>query len=393
MHRGRGAGLGLAAGVLAMTACGGESNSPSDPIGQIRVATSTTGLSVDPDGYTVALDGGAGQPIQGNATLLLQQVVPGNHTLGLAGVANNCRIQEQQPLTVLVNAGETTEASFTITCSESRRLAFAYRTPDEGYDDIWVINADGSGRTRLTRGLGAVSPRWSPDGSKIAYMPTGETYPFERGIGVMNADGTNPITVWEESDGNYYEVLGVPSWSPDSRRLVFAGRGSAADGGWIATIQADGSNFQGLTNDEWSWSPAWSPDGGRIAFVLYDIWSGNTGYWVNSSIRTMSPDGTGVTILTGGSGRFDDPAWSPDGTAIVYRAGGALRIFPLDGSPPPHPGDQLVEGGSYPAWSPDGSMIAYEAPEGVYLVRPDGTGKRFLTPGARPTWAPLAAGQ
>lgn len=366
---------------LLATACG-ESNSPPEPSGQIRVTSSTTGLSADPDGYTVVLDEGAGHPIQVNGTLLLEEVPPGRHALTLTGMATNCHIPEQ-PVTVLVTTGETTEASFTVTCQG--RQAFVSRTPG----DIWAINADGSGLAQLTHGLLAGLPRWSPDGLKIAYvLPHPTEYCCDQGIGVMNADGTNPVTVWELSGDTRYPWLSAPSWSPDSRRLVFAA-GSPFDGGLIATIRADGSDFQRLTNDDiWNWSPAWSPDGGRIAFIRYYIHVGNSGRYEHYYINTMSRDGTGVTILTDGSDRFYDLAWSPDGTGIAYGAGGALRIFPLDGSPPPYPGDHLVEGGSFPAWSPDGSMIAYEAREGIYLIRPDGTGKRFLTRGAGPTWAP-----
>lgn len=137
------------AACLLAAACG-ESNSPPEPTGQIRVTSSTTGASVDPDGYTVAVDGGVGQPIQVDGTLLIDEVAPGDHSLTLSGVANNCHIGEPQPVAVLVSAGDTADASFTFTCEEVGRLAFAYRAPGEPVQDIYVINADGSGPTRLT---------------------------------------------------------------------------------------------------------------------------------------------------------------------------------------------------------------------------------------------------
>jgi alpha-tubulin suppressor-like RCC1 family protein len=122
----------LAAYLLA-AACGDSSSPPEpvgpEPVGQIRVTSSTTGSSVDPDGYTVALDEGAGQPLQVNGTLLLEDVEPGDHMLTLAGVASNCRIEGQQPVTVVVAAGETTEASFTVTCSAA---ALAFRLVSSG---------------------------------------------------------------------------------------------------------------------------------------------------------------------------------------------------------------------------------------------------------------------
>jgi dipeptidyl aminopeptidase/acylaminoacyl peptidase len=189
---------------------------------------------VDPDGYTVVLDGDAGQSIQIKGTLLLEQVTPGNHALTLIGVANNCHVSEQQPVAVVVNAGETTEASFTVACDESGRLVFSYGEPDELYMDLWVINADGSGRSRLTHGLGAHSPRWSPDGMKIAYV-------LEPGIGVINANGINPVIVWQAAGS-------VPSWSPDARRLVFSSSKDEPKGE-IYSMMPDGSDVQRLTND------------------------------------------------------------------------------------------------------------------------------------------------
>ena len=387
------------AAYLLVAACG-ESNGPSESSGQIRVTSSTTGVSVDPEGYTVALDDGPGQPLQVNGTLLLNQVTPGNHTLGLAGVANNCHVQEQQPLTVLVDAGETTEASFTIICSESRRLAFAYYMPGEAYNDIWVINADGSGRTRLTRGLDAVSPRWSPDGWKIAYVlyHTPGAYPL--GIGVMDADGTDPIVVWQESGS-----VGSPSWSPDSRRLVFAFNHDSHSGSGFYTTNADGSDVRWLAYGEVQGrDPAWSPDGSRIAFVQSRY--GAPGEWLGDDIFTMSSDGSEVARSTSGDyNNYYSLTWSPDGMRIAYHTPvaapdrkSALRVFPLDGSPPPYQGDHLVEDGYSPAWSPDGSMIAYEydpymrGPDGpragIWLIRPDGTGNTYLTAGREPSWAP-----
>ena len=92
--------------------------------------------------------------------------------------------------------------------------------------DIWVMNADGSGRANLTNsdGLEERSPSWSPDGTLIAYMcriglqPDGATNPnptFE--ICVMNADGSGlprRLTVNTVPDG-------TPTWSPDGTQILF----------------------------------------------------------------------------------------------------------------------------------------------------------------------------
>ena len=57
----------------------------------------------------------------------------------------------------------------------------------EGASDIWIMNADGSDSVNLTQGRDCASPTWSPDGTQIAYIASGE-------IWLMDADGSNPAT-------------------------------------------------------------------------------------------------------------------------------------------------------------------------------------------------------
>ncbi len=91
-------------------------------------------------------------------------------------------------------------------------------------------------------------------------------------------------------------------------------------------------------------SPAWSPDGTRIAYAqLQQIFVANT-------------DGSGRTavVTINGDASPSPPLWSPDGSHIVYAAGGRLYVVGLDGSAP----SPLVKD-FIPAWSPDGNTIAY----------------------------------
>ena len=153
--------------VCLLAAACGESTSPPEPVGWIRITSSTSGLSVDPDGYTVVLDESAMHPIQVNGTLFLEEVPPGNHTLRLAGVASDCRIEGQHPVTVVVNAGETTDASFSVTCGTDTALAFrlvssggnhtcGVTTEDKVY--CWGTNQTGQ------LGVDPVGPEWCSDG-------------------------------------------------------------------------------------------------------------------------------------------------------------------------------------------------------------------------------------
>ena len=177
---------------------------------------------------------------------------------------------------------------------------------------------------------------------------------------------------------------------------------SSRDGGSYSIwgMNADGSRQQRLTHDKGDSSsssgifyqvdPAWSPNGRLIAFS-----SKRSG---TSEIYTVREDGTGTRRLTSGPGEQTEPSWSPDGRRIVFAAGPLERIEVMraDGS-----GAHRVTGDNgeiEPAWSPGGAWIVYVRKSSVlpvrevWIVRPDGTGKRELTSlaasASRPAWSP-----
>src|SRR5207253_5127277 len=89
------------------------------PAGDLTVTASTTGSNLDPDGYTVTLDGNAStsQPLATNGgTATFNAVAAGSHSVALSGVADNCTVSGPNPQSVTVPAGGTASASFTVTC-------------------------------------------------------------------------------------------------------------------------------------------------------------------------------------------------------------------------------------------------------------------------------------
>jgi TolB protein len=151
-------------------------------------------------------------------------------------------------------------------------------------------------------------------------------------------------------------------------RLAYVGdTGSGTD---IFAVDDNGSARQNLTNssaDEFS--PAWSPDGGRIAFTR--------GLVDEAQVWVMAADGSGAASLTQSAGG-SDPAWSPDSARIAFvsqRTGAPeLYVMNADGSG----AVQLTTTGGVagPAWSPDGARIAYwsELDSRIHLIGADGTG-------------------
>jgi Tol biopolymer transport system component len=107
-------------------------------------------------------------------------------------------------------------------------------------------------------------------------------------------------------------------------------------------------------------------------------------------------DGTGARRVAGGAGPQDDPSWAPDGRSFAYRD--SRRGYNVDdeiyrGSIDAAPVKRLTRGLANawgPAWSPDGRWIAYSSGQQLYVMRPDGRGKRRVTgiEAEYPSWSP-----
>jgi len=128
-----------------------------------------------------------------------------------------------------------------------------------GYS-IFVVKRDGTEQQQISYGLD-LQPEWSPDGTRIAFTNVQDSYHPQ--IFVMNADGTHRHAVTTSGANS------DPSWSPDSRELMYDGYSSdspTANPSRIFRINADGSDARALTSDgsdfyafSESWLPAWKP--------------------------------------------------------------------------------------------------------------------------------------
>jgi hypothetical protein len=116
------------------------------------------------------------------------------------------------------------------------------------------------------------------------------------------------------------------------------------------------------------YAPAWSPSGGRIAYVT----RGNL--WV------ADVDGTHRGKLTSAA---DQPAWSPNGRRIAFVRGGFVWTVRVDGLD-----ERRLAVGAHPAWSPDGKRIAFDRDGHVITVRWAGGGARVAGDGEDPAYAP-----
>jgi probable HAF family extracellular repeat protein len=104
--------------------------------GSVQVSSSSSGPSPDADGYTLTLDGSDRGTLGTSGGVSVDALLPGDHLVGLSGVAGNCQVQGDNPRTVTVTAGQSAEVTFTVTCSPppantgTLRIAAATTGPD-----------------------------------------------------------------------------------------------------------------------------------------------------------------------------------------------------------------------------------------------------------------------
>ncbi|HXB73430.1 MAG TPA: S9 family peptidase [Candidatus Acidoferrales bacterium] len=250
---------------------------------------------------------------------------------------------------------------------DGKQVAYVLTTVDQKRNrrdnGIWVVATDGkSAPRRLTaEGVNSTVPRWSPDGTRVAFLSTrgtaaaGETEALGPQIYILHLDGGEAQALTHLKNG-----AGVFQWSPDGKRFVVVSRTGPSDNvapaarksdvrhyshisykfndtGWFddkrshlwVVEAATGAARQITSGEDWNdTDPQWSPDGTRLAFV-----SDRTGLEFddgrNKDVWVIAADG-GSSLAKISDHNFDDtqPRWSPDGKVIAFAGQTQRRQFP-----------------------------------------------------------------
>lgn len=306
-------------------------------------------------------------------------------TLGMSGAAGNVIAQgsfnvpaAQMRLGAHTVSDQVFEKLTQIRGAFRTKIAYVVQRGVSSYE-LRVSDYDGFNAFTIVKSKEPLmSPEWSPDGSKLAYV----TFENKKSQVVVHdiRSGARKVV------GSLRGHNGAPSFSPDGSRVAFTSNQDGVLNIYVTGV-GGGSPRQLTSNAGNNTEPSWSPDGGYILFT-----SDRGGL---PQVYQMSSSGGGASLIGGsGSGKI-----SADGKNLIMVSGDRIvRRDLVSGSTEAISSTFLDES---PSISPNGTMVIYSSTKGVskvlQLVSADGRFKANL-PGAGgqykfPAWSPYLTKQ
>ncbi|MGB6483642.1 MAG: hypothetical protein WBE86_09175 [Candidatus Acidiferrales bacterium] len=275
----------------------------------------------------------------------------------------------------------------------------AFVSDRSGHKEIWEMDYDGANQHQLTHlGTTSLTPRWSPDDSRIAFTCF---EPYRRIVSAqicMYSMITNRLISFPRFSG----TNSSPAWSPDGSQLAFMA--SMQGGPEVYVTDSFGGHMHRLTYSVGvSTSPTWNPKtGNQIIFVsdrggLPDLFEMNSDGSNTQRIPLSAATGVAAADLPA-TGYVIDPAWSPNGELLAFswrRPAGNYDLYVMDLA-----SHQLIEltrdsgQNERPSWAPDNRHIVFESTRSgslqIWSMLADGSEGRQLTTSGRnesPNWS------
>ncbi len=265
----------------------------------------------------------------------------------------------------------------------------AFVSSRNGPKEIWVMDYDGANQHPLTslRSI-ALTPRWSPDASRIAFtcfQPMNRVTSAQ--ICMYSMDTGKPVTF-----PHFRGTNSSPSWSPDGGQIIFSS--SMQGNPELYVTDATGGRPKRLTiSTSANTSATWNPKTGQTVVFVSD--RGGV-----PQLYSMNVDGTSVSKFDlPDMGYVIDPSWAPNGQMIAFswrRPSGNYDIYVMDAAT-----RRLVEitrdagRNERPSWAPDGRHIVFESTRGgsrqIWTMLADGSQPHQLTNTGHnesPNWSP-----